>query len=185
MTKLMRSVVGGLVVAALVSMGAALAQERDLAIQAFAGQWQGSAISESTVSIHFGLTVRDLDVNIRPVGGGFEIDWTTILRQKGDPESPTVVRKSNRRMRFAPTAVPSVFRGADSSDPLAGGPYAWAAIRGHTLSINVLTIAADGALTMQIYDRTLSPLGMALSFRRLVDGAIERTVDGKLVKIAE
>lgn len=49
----------------------------------------------------------------------------------------------------------------------------------------MLTIAADGALTMQIYDRTLSPLGMALSFRRLVDGAIERTVDGKLVKIAE
>lgn len=184
MTKLMRSVVGGLVVAALVSMGPAFAQERDIAIQAFAGQWQGSAISESRVSIHFGLTVRDLDVKIRPVGGGFEIDWTTILRQKGDPESPTVVRKSNR-MRFTPTAVPSVFRGADSSDPLAGGGYAWAAIRGHTLSINVLTIANDGALTTQIYDRTLSPLGMALSFRRLLDGAIERTVDGKLVKIAE
>jgi len=184
MTKMMRSVVGGLVVAALVSMGAAFAQERDVAIQAFAGQWQGSAISESAVSIHFGLTVRDLDVKIRPVGGGFEIDWTTILRQKGDPESPTVVRKSNR-MRFTSTAAPSVFRGAASSDPLAGGPYAWAAIRGHTLSINVLTIATDGALTMQIYDRTLSPLGMALSFRRLLDGAIERTVDGKLVKIAE
>ena len=184
MTRLMRAVAGGLVVAALASIGATWAQERDLSIQAFAGQWQGSAIAESSVSIHFEVTVRDLDVTIRPAGGGFEIAWTTILRQKGDPENPTVVRKSSR-MRFAPTAAPGVFRGEDGGDPLAGGPYAWAAIRAHTLSINVLTIGADGAYTMQVYERTLSPLGMALSFRRLVDGAVERTVEGKLIKIAE
>ena len=182
MTKVMTALAAGLV--ALWLGGTAAAQTRDLSIQAFAGTWQGSAISESTVSVTFAVTMRDLDVMIRPSGSGFDIAWTTILHQKGDPENPTEVRKSSR-MRFVGTGRAGVFRGEANGDPMDGGAFAWAHIRDHTLSMSVLTIAADGAYTMQVYERTLSPSGMALDFRRIVGGVVERTVQGRLIKFAE
>lgn len=67
----------------------------------------------------------------------------------------------------------------------ASGEYAWTHIKGQTLSVNILTIAKDGTYAMQVYDRTVSPQGMQLVFKRIVDGRIVRTVDGKLIKFAE
>ena len=62
------------------------ASAADLGIAAFEGVWQGSVVSESAVSANFQLTSRDIDVTIRvDGGGGFNIVWNTVQRQKGDP----------------------------------------------------------------------------------------------------
>ena len=62
------------------------ASAADLGIAAFEGVWQGSGVSESAVSANFQLTRRDIDVTIRvDGGGGFNIVWNTVQRQKGDP----------------------------------------------------------------------------------------------------
>lgn len=62
------------------------ASAADLGIAAFEGVWQGSGVSESAVSANFQLTSRDIDVTIRvDGGGGFNIVWNTVQRQKGDP----------------------------------------------------------------------------------------------------
>ncbi len=164
--------------------GAAAAQERDLSIRAFYGTWVGSAISESAVSITFPVTIRDLDVTIAETASGFRLEWTTILRQRGDPESPTVQRKSSV-LDFVASGRAGVWAAAGNTDPLASGTYAWAHISGQKLSVNILTIAKDGSHAMQVYERTVAPQGMQLAFRRIVDGETVRTVDGKLIKFVE
>ena len=162
----------------------AATQERDLSIRAFTGNWTGSAISESAVSVTVPVTIRDLDVTITETPTGFRLSWTTVLRQRGDPENPSVQRKSSV-LDFAPSGRPGVWSAVGNTDPLASGSYAWAHIEGHTLSVNILTIAKDGAYAMQIYERTVVPQGMELVFKRIVAGETVRTVDGKLIKFAD
>jgi hypothetical protein len=171
-------------VAVFVLGAGAAAQERDLSIRAFFGTWVGSAISESTVSVTFPVTVRDLDVTIAETAVGFRLEWTTVLRQRGDPENPSAQRKSSA-LDFVASGRPGVWAAAGNTNPLASGSYAWAHIAGQTLSVNILSVAKDGSYSMQVYDRTVSPAGMQLAFRRISGGQTERTVDGKLIKFAE
>ncbi len=60
---------------AFVAVGA---RAQDLPIAAFFGSFKGGGVAENRDSIYFGVTVRDLDVTIRPEGSGFRVDWTTI-----------------------------------------------------------------------------------------------------------
>ncbi len=171
-----------LVLLALPFAGAA-AQDT-VAISAFYGQWSGSGVSESNVSLYFRLTSRDLDVSIAPQGDGFVVDWTTVQRQRGDPNNPTPERKSSV-LRFVRTDRPSVWRATGSSDPLLDERYAWARVKGQTLTVHTLAIAGDGGYEMQIYTRTLTPLGMNLDFVAFRDGEERRTAKGRLVKVAD
>ena len=184
MTRFWRQCARILAFTVVLGLGAATAQERDLSIRAFYGKWIGSAISESTVSVTFPVTVRDLDVTVVETAAGFRLEWTTVLRQRGDPENPSVQRKSSG-LDFVASGRPGVWSAVGNTDPLASGEYAWTHIKGQTLSVNILTIAKDGTYAMQVYDRTVSPQGMQLVFKRIVDGRIVRTVDGKLIKFAE
>lgn len=160
----------------------AAAQSNDVAVAAFFGKWSGSGVSESEVSIYFRLSTRDLDVTIGPRGQGFEVNWTTVQRQRGAPESPTPERKSTA-IRFVPTERANVWRAAGSTDPLIDATYAWARIQGQTLTVHTLAIGEDGGYEMQIYNRTLTPLGMTLDFVAFRNGEERRTAKGRLVKI--
>lgn len=72
--------------------GAAFAS--DLSINAFKGNWRGSAVSESSTSVNFPMTARDIDVRITPKeNGDFDITWRTLMRQKGTAENPEEVLK--------------------------------------------------------------------------------------------
>jgi hypothetical protein len=165
-----------------VTLSAAQAQGRSVAISAFFGQWQGSAMSESEISTYFQLTSRDLDVTIEPAGEGFTVAWTTIQRQKGSTANPTEVNKTTR-MNFVPSGRASTWRSADMTDPMGNG-YAWASIRGSTLVVNSMSIGTTGAWEMQTYERRLIPEGMELRFSRYADGERVRTAKGRLVKVA-
>ena len=162
---------------------AGVAAQGTVSISAFYGKWSGSGVSESNVSLYFRLTSRDLDVSIAPQGDGFVVDWTTVQRQRGDPENPTPERKSSV-LRFVPTDRPNVWRATGSSDPLLDELYAWARLQGQTLTVHTLAITEDGGYEMQVYTRTLSALGMNLEFVAFRNGEERRTAKGRLVKVA-
>ena len=63
---------------------------KNLKIDAFYGEFQGSGVSENRDSIYFGVTVRDFGVVIRPVDTGFEVEWTTVIRRGGNPNKPKI-----------------------------------------------------------------------------------------------
>ncbi len=156
----------------------------DLSIAAFFGNWRGTALSESAISIYFQLTERDIDVTVRGHGqGGFEITWSTVQRQKGDPNTPKEVIKQTSAT-FVPAGRPGVFRGT-TADPMAAGGYRWARIGGQSLYVYSMVIRSDGAYEMQVYRRTLSGVGMALEFRRIIDGELARTAKGRLIKFSD
>ena len=158
------------------------AEAADLGIAAFYGRWQGNAISETDRSINFAVTARDLDVLIQPAGNGFRISWTTIRRQKGDPNNPTLEKRATELV-FRPAAVAGVWRAEGSSDPLQG-QFGWAGVQGRALTVNVMTIGEGGTFELQSFVRRLSDMGMELEFDRIVDGEKVRTAKGRLVKVA-
>ena len=158
------------------------ASAADLNIAAFFGQWRGSAVSSSNVSIYFEITERDLDVRVGPYQqGGFEITWSTVQRQKGDPNNPTEILKSTT-MAFLPTSKAGQWRAVGAGDPVETGNYAWAGIKKKTLTIYSMSIGERGTYEMQIYRRTLSGRGMALEFNRVNEGQPKRSAKGQLIK---
>ena len=156
---------------------------QDAAASAFFGHWKGSGVSESEVSINFRMTARDLDVVITPAGNGFSLAWTTVQRQKGDPNKPEVVRKGSEIV-FGPSDRPGVWQEAGSGSRGAGERYAWSRIEENTMTTQIIEVDDEGRSNLHVYRRTLSGTGMSLEFRRLVDGELVRTVDGKLIKFA-
>lgn len=156
----------------------------ELAVEAFYGNYRGSGISRSDVSDYFGLTVRDLDVTINgAAGGGFTVEWTTVIREGGSPDNPDIRRKSDR-LTFAPTTRPGVFRADRTGDPLAGEPLTWAHLEGYTLTIHTVSVLDSGDYVVQTYNRTLSDLGMELEFISVRSGETMRRVEGRLTKYA-
>jgi len=181
----MKRIFTGLMVIAGLLAGSPAAIAETVAIDAFFGVWNGNAISESEISSNFRLTSRDLNVEFRPTDGrqgGFTLEWTTVQRQRGDPSKPTEKIKV-QTATFLPSGKPNIWKAVDSGDPMEAG-YTYARLHDQTLSVYSVEIAADGTLEVQIYRRTLSGLGMELTFTRLVDGQPNRTVKGRLVKFA-
>ena len=175
--------VTALVLAGALNVSSTPGATQDIAASAFHGHWQGSGVSESEVSINFRMTARDLDVVIAPTADGFSIAWTTVQRQKGDPSKPSVVRKGSEIV-FQPPGRAGVWHETQSSGAKAGDRYAWSRIEDNTLITQIIEVDNEGHSDLHVYRRTLSGSGMALKFRRLIDGELARTVDGKLIKIA-
>ena len=173
-----------LALAAITAIASVPAGAKDIKLAGFFGTFKGNGVSENRDSLYFGVTVRDLDVIIEPVGQGFTIEWTTVIRRGGDPKNPKVRQKS-QRMTFAPTGKGNVYRAADNGDPLSGQTYAWAYIRDTSLVIHIMSIDAKGAYEMQSYTRTLVPTGMEFVFERTRNDEPVRTVKGRLVKFAK
>jgi hypothetical protein len=172
------SVIFGLI---LVMLQPASAQ--NLPIEAFFGKFSGGGVAQNADSIYFSITARDFDVEIRPQGRGFKIDWTSVIRRGGDPSNPKVRRRQSAKT-LLPTGEPGVFHGSESGDPLKGKEMSWARIDGNTLTLFFMTVGKNGVYELQQYDRTLSGTGMKLLFRSWRDGDRLRSVTGKLIKTA-
>jgi len=166
------------------ALAAGLATAADLPLAAFFGTWQGSAVSESEISANFRLTSRDIGVTVKPAGGGFALEWTTVQRQRGTPGNPDAELKRTS-LAFVPAERPGIWRAEGNADPIAAGqPYAWAHIDGRALVVKSLQILPSGRSELQVYRRSLTDLGMELEFVRMVDGEPARTARGRLVKVA-
>lgn len=154
----------------------------DLPISAFFGKFDGGGVAQNRDSIYFAVTARDFDIAIRGVpGGGFRVDWTSVIRQGGTPERPDIRRKASSKT-LLPTGVPGAFRGTTSGDPLSGKELCWGRLRGNTLTVFLMTIDPKGDYELQQYDRTLTGTGMKLVFRSTRNGENVRTVTGRLVR---
>lgn len=162
-------------------MGTALAAE-NLRINAFFGTWEGTGAANSPNN-YFPMNARDLDVTIGPSGDGFNVTWTTITYPGGE-NSLAKVKKKTASLDFLPSSRPGLYKAARPGDPLAGEAYAWARIKGKTLSVYMLNVDNEGAYVIQSYDRTLTGFAMELKFARIRDDEPERTAIGKLVKTA-
>src|SRR5262249_18562234 len=115
------------------------AEAKDLDLKAFYGKYTGSGVANSEDSLYFGVTVRDTDVEIRPSPDGFQVTWTTVLRQGGDPAKPDVRRRSTTA-DFVYSNRPNLFYGKGHGDPLVSGATSWARITGNSLIVYILTI---------------------------------------------
>lgn len=157
----------------------------DVSLKAFEGVWQGTAVSESDLSTNFPVTVRDLDVEIRPLAdGSFKLTWRTVQRQKGDPSKPQEVVKETARL-FVPKAGGKVWYMQPSEDLYAKGTASWASLKGQTLTVYSMTLREDGGYDMLVYKRILNGLNMKLDFKALRDGELRRTANGTLIKSAK
>ena len=116
-------------------------------------------------------------------GWGFTVDWTTVVRKGPVGNRKTVRRETSKS--FQPTARPGIYRGDGGGDLLDGGQMTWARHEGQTLSIFTLVIDEAGEMGYSRYDRTLSATGMELRFVGIRAGEVQRTVKGKLVKVAK
>ncbi len=180
---MMRSAV--LVAAALVAFSStASAQKRTLSIAHFYGTFSGGGVAENEDSIYFAVTARDFDVVIGPAERGFKATWTSVIRSGGDINKPKVRKKSTTRT-FVSGALPGVFNGTSSGDPLSGKEMSWARIKENALIIYLMVIDKDGAYQLQRYERKLVGTGMELTFTRLKDGEQVRTVKGRLIKTGQ
>ncbi|MBT5046920.1 MAG: hypothetical protein HOM58_00330 [Rhodospirillaceae bacterium] len=166
-----------------VLVASAGASAKDLTIDAFYGKFSGGGVAENADSLYFAVTSRDFDVQIRPQGNGFKIDWTSIIRRGGDPNNPNVRRRHSTKT-LLPSGAPGVFHGSESGNPLKGKELCWARIRGNTLTLFLMTVSKKGTSELQQYDRTLSGTGMKLMFRSWRDGDRLRSVSGRLIKTA-
>lgn len=158
-----------------------VAAAKDLPISAFAGNWQGNAISENNVSVNFPITSRDIDVSISPADNGdFTVTWRTLLRQKGSPTNPKEVLKETT-FTYVKSDVPNVWKNNLGGDVYAGDTVSWARISKQTLTVYVMAISDVGDYDMQVYKRTLTGPSMELEFTALRDGVIRRTAKGRLI----
>jgi len=154
----------------------------EISIKAFAGVWEGNAVSRSATSVTFPITSRDLDVEIRPSSdGGFSIVWRTLQRQKGSPNAPETVEKETTRI-YMPSRDGKIWTAKNMDYPFDGGTVSWAALEGQALVVYSMAVRADGGYDMLIYRRILTGLNMKLEFKALRNGEVRRTASGTLVK---
>ena len=94
------------------------------------------------------------------------------------------VRRRNASIDFQPSDRAGVFRAVGLEDPNSEAGYVWARIEGQTMRVNSLTIDDRGRYTLQVYKRTLTGGGMDLDFVSIQEDEPQRTVRGRLVKVA-
>ncbi len=166
--------------AALAMPGGAKAVD-DITFDAFYGKWKGNAVAEEPPGSFLGFTSRDLDIVIGPKGNGFNLNWTTIIYPE---EEGKEVRRRNASIDFVPSDKAGVFRAVGREDPNSPNGYVWARIEGQTMRVNSLTIDDRGRYTLQVYKRTLTGRGMELYFVSITEDQPQRSVKGRLAKVA-
>jgi hypothetical protein len=160
----------------------AVTASAEVSIKAFAGLWEGNAVSYANDSANFQITSRDLDVEIRPnADNSFAITWRTIQRQSGTPGAPEEVLKETTRT-YLPKPGGKIWHASGGEGPYVGGAVSWAQLKGQALTIYSMAISDKGGYDMLIYTRTLTGLNMKLDFKALRNGEVRRTAGGTLIK---
>lgn len=173
---------GFLLGAAFAAAGAAvpIAAAEDTPLAAFVGSYHGSGIAATLGGATTAAAPRDFDIEILAEGGGFRVVWTSVEYRV--LQGANNQRALSQAASFLPTDRPGVYRSAKPGDPAAGETLYWARIRGRTLSVYGVAYEPDGGYVVHVWDRTLVPEGLELSFRSDVGGRIVRTAAGKLVR---
>jgi hypothetical protein len=181
------TVLPGLVFAVILTIGWASSSLGDSGIlQKFFGSYEGQSISLADQ----GLNERDLAVTIKPYQNeGFSLDWTTVTKR---PDGK--MKHQSYSVAFEPTSREGIYRAAQRRnmfghftplDPMAGEPLLWAHLGDDTLTVQALLITEDGGYEIQTYERRLAPHGLDLTFSRVADGKVLKTINGVLRRVAD
>jgi hypothetical protein len=163
------------------------ADDQDAVIEDFFGAYVGDAIIEGTMQF------RDIIVSIEPVRNGFSIYTSTVIRT-GPKRAARDVKWRAETQSFGQTDVPHVYEPivrksmfAEKRDPnlMAGDTLAWASIRGRTLGVYAMNVLGDGHYELRVFERTLTDLGIDMSFVRYNDGVPVRELKGSLARTKE
>lgn len=158
-------------------------QAQKASIEDFYGDWQGTATATSETDEDFPTSRRDIAVTIaRSDIGGFLLSWSTLQRQKGNPNAPLEVMKSTT-VEFVPAPTPNTWKSKAEVDPYSGGVLYWARLDGTGLVISSFAINADGKPELQTYRRSLNGKAMRLDFSNVTDGKLVRSVKGSLRRL--
>lgn len=171
--------------AALLWVGSASAD--DGIIEKFFGSYSG------TTTWGAGLSPRDINVVIQPLGHGFNISWDTISLR--DPRKP---KRKSHAIDFLKTSHENVYVSEQQKnrtdvpiaiDPMQGpmpkAPLVWARIKNNTLSLYAFDVTADGRPDVQAYHRTLNGDKMKLHFIRYLEGKVVKQTKGKMQRIVK
>lgn len=160
---------------------------QDAAIEDFFGTFVGNAKIEDENEF------RDIIVSIEPARKGFSIYTSTVIRKgpvravpgvKWRSETQVFV-KSGVRDLYEPLLRESMFAQRRTPELLTGDTVSWASIRGRTLGVYAMDVLADGHYELRVYERTLTELGLDLSFTRYRDGIPVRRLVGILARTGE
>jgi hypothetical protein len=130
---------------------------------------------------------RDMDIVIEPYGqGGFKIQWVNVSLVDGKRAVHGVERRvqnllfepAQDRGFFMEAAESSPFREREETRPMRGDPVRWASLDDQGLHVYSFVVLEDGRYELQVYDRTLTDIGLDISFQRIVDGSVMRRVTG-------
>jgi hypothetical protein len=162
----------------------ARAEDQDVAIEDFYGAYVGNAMITGTMQF------RDIIVSIEPIRNGFSIYTSTVIRT-GPKRAARDVKWRAETQSFGQTDVPHVYEPmvrksmfSKKRDPslMAGDTLAWASIRGSTLGVYAMNVLEDGHYELRVFERTLTDLGMDMSFVRYNDGVPVRDLKGSLAR---
>jgi hypothetical protein len=130
---------------------------------------------------------RDMDIVIEPYKeGGFRIHWVNVSLVDGKRAVPGVERRvqtvlfepAEDRGFFVEVAESSPFRERGEMLPMRGDPVRWASLDDQGLHVYSFMVLEDGRYELQVYDRTLTDIGLDIRFQRIVDGELMREITG-------
>jgi hypothetical protein len=130
---------------------------------------------------------RDMDIVIEPYKRtGFKINWVNVALVNGKRAVPGVERRvqtvlfepAEDRDFFVEVAEGNPFRERDETRPMRGDPVRWASLDGQGLHVYSFMVLEDGRYELQVYDRTLTDIGLDIRFQRIVDGQLMREITG-------
>jgi hypothetical protein len=163
------------------------ADDSDVSIKNFYGAYVGEAFVEGTQQF------RDIIVSVEPIRNGFSIYTSTVIRD-GPQRAVRGVKWRAETQSFTKTDVPHVYEPlvrksmfARKQEPnlLAGDTLAWASVRGQTLGVYAINVLQDGHYELRVFERTLTDVGMDISFIRYSDGRTVRELKGRLARTKE
>jgi hypothetical protein len=130
---------------------------------------------------------RDMDIVLEPYQrGGFQIHWVNVSLIDGKRAVPGVERRvqtvlfepAEDRGFFVEVTENNPFRERDETRPMRGDPVRWASLDDQGLHVYSFVVLEDGRYELQVYDRTLTDIGLDIRFQRIVDGALVREITG-------
>ena len=135
---------------------------------------------------------RDMDIVIEPYHDeGFQIHWITVTKVDGRRDVPGVERTlqsaffepAEDRSLFVEIEADNPFREREAKAPMSGHAVRWASVDGDTLHVYSFAVLEDGRYELQIYERSLTDVGLDIIFRRFDDGELVRQVKGSTVRV--
>jgi hypothetical protein len=176
---------GRLGVLLLVLGTAALAPDaKSASLEPFFGSYVGVAEVEG---VDGEVQSRDMDIVIEPYKqGGFKVQWVNVTLVDGQRAAPGVERRiqtvlfqpAEDRGFFVEVQEDNPFRERGETRPMRGDPVRWASLDDQGLHVYAFLVLEDGRYELQVYDRSLTDMGIDISFQRIVDGEVMRRITG-------